>query len=599
MTGSSWATVRTIVVLALALFVLASGLPDIRRVWLQLGTFGIAGVDPNLVITGIKDDSPAAKAGLRVGDRIDIADEDVAHRSWLYVGSGPETPTPGERLTFSVMRGGQRHSVTMVSEPEGLTPTTKTLLVLRELSLLLFVGIGAALVLLRPSIPTWAFYFVCLGLNGAPGQITGISLPTYWGIVAGLFGSSGFIGSAGTVGVLIFAALFLHEQSGGWRRLALRLAPFLWLVLAALDVYLWVGEGWYGLPGNPAFNFGLLLQACIIALALAAFVATYVEARGTDKQRIRWVILGFGIATISSLLVLYLQGIIPLPYWLYASLLFVPVIVPLTVAYAVVRHRIIDVSFVVSRALVYGVLTTLLVGAFSLVDWLFIDKLKLVRLGTLAEMGVAIAGGFWFNGLHRRVDTLIDATFFRQRHRAERLLSQDAQALPLAESSAAIAHFLVAEPTRALTLASAALFRRQRDGTYLREASEGWGGGTVARLDAADDPLLLLARTERGPISLHDHPWRSENVPSGAARPLIAVPIMVRDQLAALVFYGAHVHGETLDPDEIRILGDLANGAAAAYDHLDADALRRENEAMRNEVSSLRVRLAEAEIQPA
>lgn len=597
--GHSRDTIRTIIVVALALVVLAQSLPDIRRVWLPLGMFGISGTDPDQFITGIDESSPAARAGLKVGDRIDVAATDPNYRYWLFSGTGPETPVPGEHLTFGIIHGNQKRNVRMLSEPEGLTTTTKVLLLLRELALLLFVGIGAALVLLRPSIATWAFYFVCLGFNGAPGQVTAMSLNSPWNYILGIFGSNGFLSAAGFVGVVVFAALFLHDRSGGWRAAVYRWAPFAWLVLASLIVYWWVGAGWYGWPLKTGANAYYFLEAVCIALAMSAFVATYVSARGSDRQRIRWVILGFGIALVASLVITYLTSVMPVPYWLYASLLLVPVVVPLTVAYAVIKHRVIDVSFVVSRAVVYGILTTLMIGAFSLVDWLFVEKLKLVRLGTMAEMAVAIAGGFWFNGLHRRVDSLIDATFFRERHRAEIMIARDAAALPHAETSETIAHFLIDEPVRALSLASAALFRRRRDGFYVREASKGWEADTLVRLDAADEPLLLLARTEHGPLSLHDHPWRTHAVPHGAGRPVLALPIVVRRELAAIVFYGAHVHGEMLDPDEIKIISGLADGAATAYDHIEAEALRKDNEAMRNEVSSLRTQLAETQIQPA
>jgi len=372
-----------------------------------------------------------------------------------------------------------------------------------------------------------------------------------------------------------------------------------WVVLTALNIYGWLGPGWFGTPGKTAFNLYRFLEACLVAVAMSAFVATYISARGTDKQRIRWVILGFGIALVSNLTVAYLTTVIALPYWLYASLLLIPIVVPITVAYAVIKHRVIDVSFVVSRAIVYGILTTLIVGAFSLVDWLFIDKLKLVQLVTIAEMGVAIAGGFWFNGLHRRVDSLIDATFFRERHRAEVMIARNAAALPLAETPETVAHFLVDEPMRAFSLAYAALFRRRHDGLYIREASNGWEPDTLLRLDHSDEPLLLLARAENGPLSLHDHAWRTEHVPDGNRRPILALPIVVRRELAAIVFYGAHLHGEALDPDEVRIIAGLAAGAAAAYDRIEAEALRKDNEAMKNEVDSLRTRLAEIQIQPA
>ena len=105
--------------------------------------------------------------------------------------------------------------------------------------------------------------------------------------------------------------------------------------------------------------------------------------------------------------------------------------------------------------------------------------------------------------------------------------------------------------------------------------------------------------TENGPVLLHDHPWRTEGVPSGPAHPVLALPIIVRRELAAIVFYGAHIHGEALDPDEIKAIASLAPGAAAAYDHLEAESMKREVETFRNENESLRSQLAEAQIQPA
>ena len=363
------------------------------------------------------------------------------------------------------------------------------------------------------------------------------------------------------------------------------------LIVLGLNAYVLLATSWFGWPAEHVSHLLLFFQYFLVLVALYALVETYVLSRGSDRQRIWWVILGFGVALVARMVNGIIFELNP-PYWLYASLYLISIVVPLTVAYAVIRHRVIDVSFVVNRALVFGVLTTLLVGAFALIDWLFIDKLKLAKLGTIAEMGVAVAGGFWFNGLHRRVDSLIDATFFRQRHRAEVQLARNAAALPFATTKSAVAQALVAEPVRTLSLASAAIFRRGTDGKYLREDSQGWTASDISALDDGDSHFLMLLQAENGPLSLYDHPWRTEAVPSGPAHPMLALPIIVRRELTAIVFYGAHIHGEALDPDEIRVIASLAPGAAAAYDHLEAQVWK-------NEVESLRAQLAEAQIQPA
>ena len=128
---------------------------------------------------------------------------------------------------------------------------------------------------------------------------------------------------------------------------------------------------------------------------------------------------------------------------------------------------------------------------------------------------------------------------------------------------------------------------------------EGWALSDVSKLDDDDAHFLMLLQTENGPLSLDDHPWRKEGVPSGPAHPVLALPILVRRELAASVFYGAHAHGEALDPDEVRAIAGLATGAAAAYDHLEADVLKRTVDTMTSEIESLRRQLAQTKIQPA
>lgn len=582
------ATSRAFFVAGLAILVVAYTLPDLRRVWQAPGVMGFVADSDNVIINAAANPS-AVKAGLRDGDRIDMAHTKPEFR--IVVADAGITRSPGQRFTFAIVKGSRGRYVTVVSESFRLSTAEKALLVGRLVAMLLFVGIGATLVLLRPSIATWGFYFYCLGLNGAPAVVTPtlVGEPWNWFIVVL---SQALLPAAAFVGVAVFALSFLHENMTGWREALYRLTPFALVVLCALATYVLVGPAWFGWRANWANNLLSLSQGAIAAVALSALLATYISARGSGRQRIRWVVLAFAIALGAAVLGQVTPFVLHVPYWMYAAVQLIGVVVPLTVAYAVIRHRVIDVNFVVSRALVYGVLTAFLVGIFAIVDWLFIERLKLARLGTIAEISVAVAAGFWFNALHRRVDSFVDATFFRQRHRAEVQLARDAAALPFSTTTKAVAHALIAEPIRALSLASAALFRRGSGGSYIREESEGWTDADIAKLDSEDDHLLTLLQAENGPVSLYDHPWRTQRVPSGPAHPALVLPIIVRRELTAVVFYGSHVHGEALDPDEIRAIGRLATGAAAAYDHLEAQALRRE-------VESLRTQLAEAQIQPA
>jgi hypothetical protein len=592
---SKRAGLRTLAVVTLSLIVLVAGGLDFRRIWVPIGNFGYQ-LDGDDVVTYVADGSPAARAGMLVGDIVDLPSTPPQFR-YYAVESG--TLEAGQSITFGLKHDGHSRLVTLAAAPQA-TETYYAAYRVAVLSIaVLYVALGAALVLRRPSVMTWGFFLYCLANAPFTFYSIGLFFPYPWPYIA--YPIQWALNSAGIVGLLVFALYFLNEPLKGWRSSMMRAMPWLFAALIAYGTYYTYLWGWVGGPPGDLFaRVYVAIPALLLLAVMYLFIETYVHARGEDRQRIRWVVVAFGMNLAIQFAYNYLTIYWPSePIWVAHVMQLSTVIVPIAFAYAVIKHRIIDVSFVVNRTLVFGILTTILVGAFSIIDWFFTDYLRLARLGTIAEVAAVVAFGLWFNGLHRRVDSFIDTTFFRQRHKAEAQLARGAAALPLAPTTSAVAHFLVSEPAQAMMLASAALFRRNRDGIFVREQSEGWGSDDISRLGADDDPLLMLAQAARGPLSLYDHRWRTEAVPTGPARPVLALPIMVRRELAAIVFFGSHLHGEGLDPDEIKALAGLQTGAAAAYDHLDAEALLRENESMKRQVASLEMRLAQVDIQRA
>lgn len=592
--SSQRATIRAFVVVALSLLVLIAGGMDFRRVWIPIGLFGYQ-ANGDGVVFFVEPSSPAANAGMQAGDTLDI--QAIPPRT-RYFELEAGTLEAGQSARVAFVHHGIRRVVTLVSTPQ----VTENYYAIYRIAVLtiaaLYIVLGAALVLLRPSLMTRGFFLYCLA--SAPFTFYAVAMlhpyPWPWFIWAG----TALVGNAGTVGLLIFALSFLNEPLRGWRLIAMRAMPWLLVALSLFSASYYYQWWMGGPPGELIQRAYLVIQASLSIIVMYVFVDTYARARGADRQRIRWVVIGFGLNLVFWFAGQFIGLYVPqAPIWVSHVLQLATVIVPLTVAYAVIKHRVIDVSFVVSRTLVYAVLTTVLVGGFSLVDWFFTDYLRLARLGTFAEVGAVVAFGLWFNGLHRRVDFFVDATFFRQRHKAELQLARTAAALPLASTSKIVAHALVSEPVRALSLASAALFRRESGTSFVRHDSEGWGANDIAKLDDSDGYFLTLLQAENGSLSLYDHPWRAQGVPLGSAHPVLALPIIVQRELEAVVFYGSHLHGEALDPDEIKAISRLANGAAVAYDHLETEALKREVEKFRRENESLRSVIAEAQIQPA
>ncbi len=588
------ATVRAVVVIGVSLTMLSVSAIGLREIWHPTGVFGY-GTNVDGVVTGVDANSPADRAGIRVGDRLDEAAMTVQQR-WDLI-QIPEVESPGITETFGLYHAGERRTVTIVSVPEPMTPTHQTVIVLQLVAATLFIALGAFIVLLRPDLATWGFFLFCVGY--APiginefNQINRAPLVVYANIALTT------VQNAGLAGLILFSLRFLQQSLSGWRRWAAFAAPLFFVSLSLAGAAETATTYIVGSPAEWIAHVVVAITAAGGLIVVVALLDTYIHRPGADRQRMRWVIFGFAVALISQLVVSIIQTeATNTPLIVSDALGLLGCVAPMTVAYAVVKHRVIDVNFVMSRTLVYAVLTTLFVAIFAFIDWFVGRVLDQTRWALVAEIAVAIGVGFWLNGLHARVDRFVDSVLFRRRHAAEHRLARLARGLPHATSVEMIDRSLVAEPFDALDLASAAVFRRDAAGSYRRVAGHEWQDGTATEL-ATDDPLILHLQAERGAIRLSELHWARHDAPGGAARPSLALPIVVRHELAAIALFGGHRGGEDFDPDELSWLNSLAVAAGAAYDHLEADALRQELERVTRENAMQRTALAQHGLLPA
>jgi hypothetical protein len=235
-------------------------------------------------------------------------------------------------------------------------------------------------------------------------------------------------------------------------------------------------------------------------------------------------------------------------------------IIPISVAYAVLKHRVIDVEFVINRAIALGALLGVLLGTLALLDWLYTNYVMQTRWQIAFGLAVAFAIGWGARSMRRRLVTLIDALFFRKRFEVMRSVNELRLALE-AEDTGDIDRFVVEGASSALQLSSAAIFIRMSDGGFLRQSAVGWDPGTVWHLFPGDPVVEQLLKHGRRTAKLDERAWRELRAPDGAARPLLAVP--VGSSKGAVALYGGHDDGRDIDPDEIRALRDLCAAAPA------------------------------------
>jgi GAF domain-containing protein len=529
--------------------------PDVVLPWHPFGTFGFeANVDAR--ITHIFPGLPADRADLRVGDTIVTANSPSAARS-VFASYG--VAIPGATASYLVRSpdGDVRMvRLTAVAFPRTLVDNVTDIIFI--LSYVAFIAIAAVLLLMRPSLSTWAFYLY------AAGQIS-YSTVVYAYFPPALFTSAiiygGVANTVASLALVLFAISFPDNAIRAWRRAvfiaaACCTAPVLTLTLirGVLSSNIQVPAPHAGLQAAIS-DIGNLYAALMIVVAISAFAVSYATAAPSARARLRWIILGGivgngGITTITLMQTLPAIAFSP-PPWAFNVLSSLDIFFPIAVAYALLKQHLIEVRFFLSRALVYSLVTSVAVVALAVVEFGISQTLEATKIGIIAEVCGAVAIGLGISRLHGAIDAFVERFVFRTVYEAERHLQHIGDALMFASSTQAIDGMLALESKAALHL----------------------GAVSVVREFDPDEPLPLRLISGR------------EAVDHGS---LLAVPLLIRHHLFGYVLYAHHTNGAAIDPKERTILERLTARAAHAYDHVASEERLAENERLRLENGVLR-----------
>ena len=345
---------RAVVGTIIGIWMLGTLAPNVSCVWQPCPSNGLS-VDYDGIVTGVDAGSPAAQAALVPGDRIATPLPRDLFRE------------PQQPLSFTLVHAGTARPVKLDPKMTNLGRSDALRLLALCASYLIFLIVGSGLLLLRPSAMTWSFYLYCvLRRYGDLWFYWPGSNAFFWFNVLAL----GTLGGASCALVTIFALRFPNNQLHGWRRPLNRIAVMFALLLPAAWLYAWVRIDFLGLPGQALIELLILVTSIVYLSAAAIFIVTLVRSRGEERQRMQWILI-FPVVLI--LHVVAINSPNSFPAWFSDALLAVAVCIPLTVAYAVVRRRVFDIEFVISRALVYGTITSIIAGTFLLLDW-FLSK---------------------------------------------------------------------------------------------------------------------------------------------------------------------------------------------------------------------------------
>lgn len=511
---------------------------------------GTATQTPFLNQITVSPDSSSYRIGLRTGDLVDTRSLPAAQRYRWFNGWQPR----GERIDLRVVRGDRTQAVSIVSENAPL-----------ELdNWLAILGLGwmlafATLIAWRRPDSAEARVLVLLLVLSTIGtdfyNINWITRSAIADTIAQLLGVVLYFG-----GFALFAtyAMTFTPPPSFLRRLLAWLsyasAAIVVLYGIAFDVGVWT------LTADPtqAWYTGTAPQIVtgVLPLLLPVFCAlvTIAQTRGTQRTRIVWsgIPLALYFVILSAVdAVVTVDPTFDSRLLLYATNVAI-FIAPIGITYALLSRRVLDISFVLNRALVFSGVSIVVVGIFVLVEWILSEWLGAAsHTANLAiSAATALVLGFSVRAIHTYVDRVLDRIFFRKRHEDERAIRAFAREVAYITD---IATVLARAKEVLVTHADAAFVNLELDD----------GTGRYGDVSENDSGIVSL-KTWHKTLDLHTLQTDLQGE--------FAYPMIARGRLVGALVLGPKRSGESYAPDESEAIAQLAHGVGGALDILTLKA---------------------------
>lgn len=548
-----------------------------------LGTLGFRADNNGKVIQVDNHDKPgpAWNKGIRVDDIIVLKATKLTERravnKFVFVASGQS------HTLWIKTDGNPARDVEQWPAQEKLPPTESEFRWLRlaEIGAFFFIGSCAVLLWRYPSPAMWGLFFYSAWFNSGQyffwyANLSGVGLSVFDCIQA-------LLEALGLTGIMMFARYYGRGLVEDRHRVLWWLAPFLVLATVRICTFL---NFMAGIPTEILYRVWFILAFVVWILMFGLFWSTYRNQVAEQRLRIGlvWVAAQVGLLfwlvadiqeTISFPAWLDMDKILPhwllswlsVPDFLYTQAAWLPIaLICVQLVYQVLPLRAIRVP---------AIFTAPALG-FAFVFAVFEEGMQKVASFAVGALAVTFVGGL----LHWAGHDWLEKKSSRRKHRLESAFKEIEKKLADAENVGAVDRAVLREPVEALRLIGGALYHRKAgvlklERPYNRVVTCACGRTVGCYFPVslrANDPILASLPNLHRTKGLTRDDWSAYHVPADLTTPAVAVPI--GHHLSRVVLLSPHVKGEDLEPDERRLLDEMALVAGMAYRVLEVKAER-------------------------
>jgi sigma-B regulation protein RsbU (phosphoserine phosphatase) len=539
------------------------------------------------LVTSVLSGSPAEKAGLKPGDRI-VEINGRALRGSHSISDEWARHQPGDSIQLTIKRPDVSAPLVLKGTFRAARDTSKEGGVTQRLGEqivrtypIAFLVVGLAVLFLRvEDRNAWLLALMFGGFIAIaePGnEFAGLqpSLRLFALLYRAIFDS--LVPAFFYFFFAVFPTRSPLDRRLPWLKwVALVLAPgfnlpsMLGSILPTAAISRWLRGGYLKIPVL-CFLYGLM------ALGLASLIWNAIAAATPETRRKSRVILwGTLVGVVPATIYLAATDFLGFrpPLWMAAAAIVVLWLFPLSFAYAVVKHRVLEIPVLLRRSARYFLVQRgflflhimVSMGAALAFAWGLSRTQFMTPVGLTG--GVIFGSVLAFGGIriHKATSQRVDRAFFRNAYDARRILEDLVEKTRTATDRNELAALLEHHLTQALQPVSFAVYLETSDGQL--SAASGSVPPGLQTIPASQPMLAELAR--------HGRPWEvssSGNPPQpfllAPLQPDCLVPILGRDgRLVGLVVLGQRLSEEPYSREDKQLLASVASQAGVGLESI-------------------------------
>lgn len=367
-------------------------------------------------------------------------------------------------------------------------------------------------------------------------------------------------------------------------------SPTLLLLLSLV----WVFVLGYSSRIQIALPFGIGLWGLYFVLGLFRLVKCYGGVQNRHlRQQIRVLQWGISIGFISPVVIIIMTILkIQSTVANYSTPLMG--LIPLVFAYAVVRHRLMDIEIIVKKSFVYTLLTGLIVGFYFIVVQSvgrFIQDIAGLT-GTLVLMMSTLFIAVLFDPARKRIQSLVDRAFYREANDYRETLRQFTRALNTLIDPDILMTEVLAKICETMHIENGYFFVLEEDHHQygMKKHYPPVVEDTIEIVIPDDGLLCQMMLEEQSPVFLSDLDQPSvyskeyHQIPDG----VISVPLFYQKVLLGFLVLGEKLSGIPYSTADFDLLDALADQVAVTLENGRLHRALTEQERLKHELEIAR-----------